>query len=589
MTSVEELFKGSTSANGKRKPTSFSSSHYSKVPKLSEYSDKAGQNYTLNNDDTDDNLENNDDDIAGPNLPPDSEAEEPDDEEGRFFGGGVTKDTAEVLDIIEERDNEEYVPDKFDTSWLRKLALGFEKKISRNAELRAKYEEEPQKFMKSEADLDDEIKALSILSEHPDLYSEFAKLGCVNSLVSLLSHENTDISIDAIEIMSELIDEDVEAKPEEWNVLVDALLEADLLDLLAQNLERLDETNDADRSGVYQIMSVLENLASQPTISEKVGASASLLQWLLLRAQRKESPVSQNKQYATEVLAILLQTSPTNRSRLMDLDGTDILLQLLSSYRKRDPEKDSNEEEFMENLFDSVTCLVDEVKGKDKFIEAEGVELCLIMLREGKMSRTRALRLLDHAMNGQQVVQLCEKFVDAAGLRTIFGMFMRKQDSQTIEHIVGIFAALLRQLPGNSPTRIRVLAKFVEKDYAKVVKLMELRQEFKSRLSSVEQSITKERSQLSPEDREAMAGEWLSRRLDAGLFGLQTVDLILAWLVAEDAGAKRRIRSFLTEKGESFADIYKTLQEQVVDLGSTSSEEEKSVKEMLQTLMSYLQ
>ena len=78
--------------------------------------------------------------------------------------------------------------------------------------------------MSSEADLDADVKALSILSEHPDLYEEFAKLGCVASLVSLLSHENTDIAIDAIEIINELTDEDVEAEQAQWDTLVDALV-----------------------------------------------------------------------------------------------------------------------------------------------------------------------------------------------------------------------------------------------------------------------------------------------------------------------------------------------------------------------------
>lgn len=80
------------------------------------------------------------------------------------------------------------------------------------------------RFMGSEADLDADIKALSILSDHPDLYGEFAKLGCGASLVSLLSHENTDIAIDTIEIINELTDEDVEAEHDQWDLLVDAMV-----------------------------------------------------------------------------------------------------------------------------------------------------------------------------------------------------------------------------------------------------------------------------------------------------------------------------------------------------------------------------
>lgn len=80
------------------------------------------------------------------------------------------------------------------------------------------------RFMASEADLDVDIKALSVLSEHPNLYKEFAELGCVGSLVSLLSHENTDIAIDAIEIIGELTDEDVEAEQDQWDALVNAMV-----------------------------------------------------------------------------------------------------------------------------------------------------------------------------------------------------------------------------------------------------------------------------------------------------------------------------------------------------------------------------
>lgn len=115
-----------------------------------------------------------------------------------------------------------------------------------------------------------------------------------------------------------------------------------------------------------------------------------------------------------------------NRNRLASLDGVDTLLQLLSAYRKRDPPKDSDEEEYVENVFDCLTCLAEQAEGKANFVEAEGVELCLIMLREGRMSKPRALRLLDHALSGQDAVIACERLVESAGLKTVFGMFMKK-------------------------------------------------------------------------------------------------------------------------------------------------------------------
>ena len=504
-----------------------------------------------------------DDESYGPDIP--------DDEEGRFFGGGTTNQENQILDYMEDQEPADMAPENIDASWLRKQALNFEKKITKNAELRAKFENEPQKFMGSEADLDADIKALSILAEHPELFGEFARLGCVASLVGLLAHENTDVAIDVVEIVIELTDEDVEAEVEQWNGLVDAMVEADLLGLLVSNLGRLDEGREADRSGVYHSLSVMENLASRTSLAEKIVQETGMMRWLLERTQKRERQVSQNKQYAAEVLAILLQSSQKNRQKFcqfIDLesegrkvDAVEYLLQILSAYRNRDPEKGTEEEEYVENIFDCITCIVDEAEGKRKYLDAEGVELCCIMISQGKLSKDRALRLLDHALGGVSGAEVCERFVEAAGLKTAFGTFMKKkQDALTTEHLLGIFASLLRLLPANSEGRIRTLVKFVEKEYEKTGRLIELRRVYASRVSAVDETIKQEQGDLGAEGRAAMADEWLSRRLDAGLYCLQTIDVILAWLVAEDDGASKRIQSLLAERDESLAVVRATIQ-----------------------------
>ncbi|KAJ5761464.1 hypothetical protein N7533_003503 [Penicillium manginii] len=582
MTSVDELFR-SASGSSKRKfePVQDPNELY-KAAKTDPNGDVKGKGKEPM---VEDDME--DDEEAGPELPPDFEDDIPDDEEGRFFGGGMEQKTAQAMQYIDQQEEDEAAPEKFDTAWVRRFALNFEKKISKNAELRAKFENDPQKFMASEADLDAEIKGLSILSEHSELYEEFAKMGCVGSLVSLLAHENADIAIDVVQIISELTDEDVEAQQEQWDALVNAMMDADLIELLTSNLSRLDEKVDTDRAGVYYILGVMENLASQTALAEKIGQDASILPWILSRIQQKESPVTQNKQYSAEILAILLQSSPKNRERFIGLDGIDLILQLLSQYRKRDPEKDSDEEEYVENLFDCLICLVDEDSGKDKFIEAEGIELAQIMLKEGKFSKPRALRVLDHAFGGISGGPACERLIEAAGLRTVFGMFMKKQEGQNIEHLLGIFASLLRLLPGGSAPRIRTLAKFMEKEYEKIGKLVKLRREYAARVSPVEQAIEKERKGYSKEDQEYMAGEWLSRRLDAGLFSLQTIDVILAWLIAEDDGAKKKVLALLADRDEDLSLVRGTLQEQLEGLDEEEPSQ-KDLKDMLSTLLQFV-
>lgn len=95
------------------------------------------------------------------------------------------------------------------------MILKFEKAINKNQEMRVRYADQPEKFMESEADLDEEIKNLLSLTEAPQMYPEFVKLGSVASLMSLLSHENTDIAIDTIDLINELTDEDVGASTSE--------------------------------------------------------------------------------------------------------------------------------------------------------------------------------------------------------------------------------------------------------------------------------------------------------------------------------------------------------------------------------------
>lgn len=114
-------------------------------------------------------------------------------------------------------------------------------------------------------------------------------------------------------------------------------------------------------------------------------------------------------------------------------------------------------------------------------------------------------------------------------MHPICGIFLSKliklmpiqQDHRSIEHLLGIFSSLLRLLPGDSSSRIRTLAKFMEKDYEKIKKLIKLRREYASKVSTVDQIIDQERKPMSSDEQELMASEWLSRRLDAGLFCLQ--------------------------------------------------------------------
>ncbi|CEJ90224.1 hypothetical protein VHEMI06022 [[Torrubiella] hemipterigena] len=582
MASIDDIFKKSGLPSKRKLETLRDPNEVYKANKLSATGDSSRRarvddedvEPTTSGADADENGED-----FGPAMPPNDEG---DDDEGRFFGGGITQQESEILEFVNEV--EEGKEEKIDAVWLRKTVLNFEKRITKNAELRAKFESEPQKFISSEADLDADIKNLSILAEHPELYLDFVKLGSANSLVGLLAHENTDIAIDAIELIGELTDEDVAAEDEYFDALADALLDADLIDLLTSNFSRLNEDDESDRNGVYYAMGVLENLCSRSAYATRIGQDSRLRQWLLERVQRKEANVSQNKQYAAEIIAILAQGSPENRSLLASSNAVDILLQLIAPYRKRDPSRGSDEEEYMANLFEGLTCMVDEEQGKQLFIEAEGLELCLIILKEGKMARTPALRLLDHASVGTGSIDMCLKLVDAGGLKSLFTIFMKTKDPRQLDHLLTIFSNMLRRLPADSPERIRTLVKFVEKDYEKLKRVMSLRWEYSSRVKMAEQDFLGNRHSAIDDDE--LQIELMSQRLTAGLFTWQVIDNILAWLAVEDMGAKKLITSLLADRDEGLDSLRATLKSQVD--GLDDDQDTVELKDMLTVLIDIL-
>ncbi|KAF4592199.1 DUF1716 domain-containing protein [Ophiocordyceps camponoti-floridani] len=587
MASVDDIFKNVGLPSKRKREAIADPNEFYKSSKLS-----ASSHRKRNEAEADSTAADDDDELeAGPASPPhQGEAdEEGDDDEGRFFGGGITAKESEVLDFVaglgEDADRG---PEKIDVAWMRRTAQTLEKRIATNTRLRAKHEGEPQKFIASEAELDADVKALSILSEHPELYPDFVALGCAVHLVGLLAHDNTDIAIDALEIIGELTDEDVAADDSQWDALVDALLDADLIGLLVSNLARLDEADEADRNGVYYALGIVENLCSRSSTAARIGAHDALLGWLLQRIQRQEQPitVSQNKQYAAEILAILSQSSAEIRRQMAARDAIDIMLQLVAVYRKRDPDKGGEEEEYMENLFEALTCLVDEPSGKAKFIEAEGVELCLIMFKEGKRSKAPALRLMDHAAGGASAsaVDVCVKLVDAGGLRPLFTLFIKSRDRRLQGHMLGVLASMMRLLPAGSAERIRTLAKFVEKDYEKTAKLVQLHVDFAALVGRAEAQYRRNAAGVDPADADV---ELLSRRLDAGLFALQQVDVLLAWLAAEDGGARKRVEQLLADRDESLATVAAIIKEQREAL-DTTEEDSKDMSDMLDTLLEFV-
>lgn len=348
------------------------------------------------------------------------------------------------------------------------------------------------------------------------------------------------------------------------------MAEAECASLLLHNLARLDEQVPDERDAVHNTLGIIENITEfRPELCVEV-AKQGFIQWILKRLKMKV-PFDGNKLYATEILSILLQSTPENRKFLGELDGIDVLLQQLAFYKRHDP-SGAEEQEAMENMFDSLCCALMEPSNRDRFLRGEGLQLMNLMLREKKMSRNGSLKVLDHALAGPDGKDNCNKFVDILGLRTVFPLFMKTPKRKRIltvdqheEHVVSIIASMLRNCQGSQ--RQRLLAKFTENDLEKVDRLLELHFKYMDKVDRTEKEMEQEAEDLDDE------AQYL-KRLSGGLFTLQLIDrIILEVCTAGPPTIKQRVQRVLSLRGGSLKIIRHVMREYAGNLGDAGSDE----------------
>ncbi|GFZ09586.1 ARM repeat superfamily protein [Actinidia rufa] len=493
----------------------------------------------------------------------------------------VRHDNGVDLALLEAVEKSQAAVEVLDLKTLKKLVLSFERRLKDNIEARLKYPDHPEKFADSEIDLHDEIHKLKILAGGPELYPELVNLNTIPSILGLLSHDNTDIAIDVVGLLQDLTDEDVlEDNDEPAQALVDALIENNVLELLVQNLLRLSENDPDEMAAIYSTLATIENLIEvKPAVAEMVCEKTKLMRWLLGKIKVRD--FDGNKQYSSEILAILLQNSTANQKRLGQINGVDVVLQAVAMYKSRDP-KTPDEEEMVENLFDCLCCLLMPLENKERFLKAEGVELMIIIMNQKKSCYSSAIRALDFAMTNY--TPACERFVDVMGLKTAFPAFMGKASSipmnknmkkrykeELEERLVSLIASLFGGILRGS-RKERLLSKFVENECEKIDRLMELYMRYANRVKAETERL----NQLELDDLEMDEEEKYNRRLESGLYTLQLIAVILGHLwTSEHPKMRTRIELLLKQNKLTKRDVKNILQEYHDNIGDLDGPEEK--------------
>lgn len=485
-------------------------------------------------------------------------------------------DKESILEMVDAEPEGEVL----DENAVKRLILQFEKRVSKNQEMRIKFPDHPEKFMESEIELNMIIQEMHVIATVPEHYHVLIDLNSCSTMIQLLNHENTDIFIAMVNFLQELTDVDTLTESEEGaNNLIDALMDGQVISILVHNLERLDESVKEESDGVYNTLSIIENMTDLRNDVCTDAAQQGLLTWLLKRLKAK-IPFETNKLFSSEILSILLQNNEANQQLLGDQDGTDVLLQQLSHYKRHNPSS-TEEVEFMENLFNCLCSAMMLDNNREKFLKGEGLQLMILMIREKKLSRLSAIKVLDHAMTGPQGSDNCQKFVDILGLRSIFPLFMKTpktnkkagpnhQDME--EHIISIISSMMKNTNGSQ--RQRLLSKFSENDHEKVDRLVELHFKYFRKLKDVEEKIDKEKQKIKSQGErvdDEMEELFYLRKLENGLFTLQQIDYIMLEICASGTSSiKQRVMQILNMRGGSIKAIRSVMREFAGNIGDSA-------------------
>jgi len=151
-----------------------------------------------------------------------------------------------------------------------------ERKQAKNAEMRVKYADDPQKFMESEVELNTAIQEMHVIAAEPEYYYVMVEQNTVQMLLQLLAHENADIVSAVCNLLQvflsnktnllfnkqELTSVEILHESEEVaKMLVEELLKGQIVETLVQQaLNKLNEQEQDEADAVQNALTIIENV-----------------------------------------------------------------------------------------------------------------------------------------------------------------------------------------------------------------------------------------------------------------------------------------------------------------------------------------
>ena len=367
----------------------------------------------------------------------------------------------------------------------KKLVAALERKMQINAQARMKHAGDVAKFIDTESDLYEQVVAMQVIVNNPSLIPEILESNCTDLMVQLLDHENSDISLAVIEWFRDVFDGEILEEVDEEQVakMVARAKSCHVAQAIVSNLARFNENVEDDAKAVYSSMEFFEGIFElDPSFVEYAGKECNLIPWLIKRLLEKPRPIrDDNRQYASEILSIMVQESTANQCICAGDAGLDHILKAISYFRKSDPVT-QNDKEAQQNIFVTLRALLLVPANCALFVKSEGIELMFMLIRRTpSVSAIPALKVVAFAAASGELC--CNSIVESSGLSVLFPIFSSpailsaskskvSEVSQINESVSSILCSLLRFCKNDK--LVRVVNKFREEAYAKAIHAAEL-------------------------------------------------------------------------------------------------------------------
>merc|ERR1719419_742096 len=286
-------------------------------------------------------------------------------------------------------------------------------------------------------------------------------------------------------------------------------------------------------------------------------------------------------------MAVYVQTGNSEvKLDWTDSNGFEKCLKLLNAHRKSE-KLNTEEEEYVGNLFNIIIAGIPQAKQK-LAKSKKAISVLIEYVKEKKRFKERALEIL--SISSMQCKEVCIRFVEESGLKTLFGAFMKgkakkryKQNQNSIEeYLISIIKDLFLNL--SDIQYLRLKNKFREKEFEKIDRLTELHAKY---AGLVEQANMEERSrrELNNLPEESNQDQY-ERLLGQGLVTLNLVDLVIGFVAtAGESDLRERAEQLLNQQDMDFEDIKKTLREFALNI---DSEDEVALSNIINNVLKSL-